>query len=478
MTTRCCIVLFGLLLIQFSHALAAFVLDADSGNNTAQRTWTVTNLDDSPPTLTSNVGTDGITGDASGAGSLSGQSFSVNFVPVSDWNSGNAQTAITGGTFENYIAGLNSSSVSIDGAASAWGVDSGVGNGSRLDTQGEALVLTVASNISEGFSLEFLDVGFTLDTVNDRADFVIYDVSENVALVTQYDVRGLGNLNPGGSILEDGDLVVIGVGASNGDNVYRFNTLTADVSVVVPQPSTGEIVLDAGSGDNTAQRTWTVTNLDNYPPTLVSNVGTDGITGDASGAGSLSGQSFSVNFVPVSDWNSGDAQTAITGGTFEDYIAGLNSSGILIDGAAGGWGVDSGVGNGSRLDTQGEALVLTVSSNLGAGSLLEFLDVGFRLGTANDRADFVIYDVSEDVALVAQYDVRGLGNLDPLGSILEDGDLVIIGVGASNGGNVYQFNTLTVNVSAAVPEPSTAVLAVVSLMGFVAFGSRRRKRAT
>jgi hypothetical protein len=244
MTTKYMALLLGAGLLPATSSQATIILEANNGNNIASHTWTVSDLDNTPPTLTAVPGGDGISGTLSGAGSLSGQSFGMVFTGVLDWNATAAQTAIAGGTFETYVAGLTA--CNIDGAANAWGVNSGAtdSNANRFTEQGEAIVLRMdTSNLASTSSLELSGLGWSLATANDYVDFVAYDVSEDVAHLTRWDKRGLGGVISSTVTLGDGDIVIFGVGASNGANAYRLNNLTMDViAAVIPEPATLPLV--------------------------------------------------------------------------------------------------------------------------------------------------------------------------------------------------------------------------------------------
>ena len=209
---------------------------------------------------------------------------------------------------------------------------------------------------------------------------------------------------------------------------------------------TGNIILDNNDAGNSVSKTWTISDLNS------SNLSVSGNSAAVSGQPSASGvldpsDSFTLQATSVIGWNEVDAKTAMEGDSFGSYLAGLVPG--KIDGISGGtMGPDSRAvytndsattfGDGSQ-----EALVYTVdTANLTSGQLY-LMKIGFSLGTANDRMDFVIFDVSENKFMEQKWN-SGLSVSGSWG--LEHGDKIILGTGASNGGNEYRVGNVTLDV--------------------------------
>jgi hypothetical protein len=208
----------------------------------------------------------------------------------------------------------------------------------------------------------------------------------------------------------------------------------------------GNIVLDNNDSSRSETKTWTVSNLNSTNPPVSGSSAT--ATGILSAAGQFGfGESFSLTASSVINWDSAAAQSAISAGTFSNYLASLPTG--RMSGLAGGdIGPDSSsvytndnpqtFGKGSK-----EALVYTVdTSNLNSGRLY-LLSASWGLQTAGDRMDFVVYDASAN-KLIKQ---RWNADLDISGNwALDHGDKIIFGTGASNGANEYRISTLTLDV--------------------------------
>lgn len=222
------------------------------------------------------------------------------------------------------------------------------------------------------------------------------------------------------------------------------------------------LILDTvGRRNSVSSITWTVSDLDTTP-TLVSNPVPNNNTDDDTVTGSSDGASgaFAVTFTSAIGWVAADAQTAITGGTFETYVSGLTGATITTLANPSGWGVnDSKIGD-------GEVLIMTWdTSSLTGNSAISLTDVGYGLTGGTDQIDFIIWDASADVAVVNQQNI-GLAATNPQNVFLESGDLVVIGALESD----FRFNTLTVT---AVPEPSTILMLSGLLFVCAIFGRRR-----
>lgn len=217
---------------------ASLILDQNTADNRLTRTWTVNALENSPPTLTSDPVGDIISGSLSGGAALTGQSFGITFTAAQGWDSTASQTATTNGTLLTYLGGLTAANT--NGANvlpnDGWGVNSGAG-ANRFDP-GDAMIMTWdTSGLDITSQLALSEVDFNVFAETNRLDFVIYDVSANAAIFSDFNL----NVNPtdnvsGNWILDDGDLVVIAGGSSSTGDGFRFDSLTVDIAAV-PEPS-------------------------------------------------------------------------------------------------------------------------------------------------------------------------------------------------------------------------------------------------
>ncbi|NJL19095.1 MAG: hypothetical protein HC901_01990 [Bdellovibrionaceae bacterium] len=223
------------------------VLDNNDSSNTTTKTWTVSNLNNTNPTVTGTSGT--ANGTVSAAGQLDpGDSFSLSASAVINWNSTNAQTAISNGTFGAYLASLPAGR--IQGSSGNIGPDSRtVFSGDDPQSFGqnsqEAMVYTVNTSNLQDVSLYFLAASWALGSAGDRLDFLIFDVSENKVIKQRWNA----DLNISGSwALDHGDKIIFGTGASNGANEYRLSTLTLDVvEINYPPAFTADPIVEANA---------------------------------------------------------------------------------------------------------------------------------------------------------------------------------------------------------------------------------------
>lgn len=236
------------------------VLNNNDGANTATKTWVFADLNSANPPIGGSVAE--ATGQFSGAGNLDASQFSLTVSSVMGWNTIDAQTAAINDTFGNYLAGLESGRV--DGLRDGTlGADSRVvyadddpatlGQGTP-----EALVYTVdAENLIWG-DLYLLKMHFTLFGINDRCDVVIYDVSANELIAAYWDFATQTDSVSGDWKLDDGDMIIIGTGLSNGMNEFRVNTLELDVITdpSAPTPPAVPTGLTAVGGDGVINLDW------------------------------------------------------------------------------------------------------------------------------------------------------------------------------------------------------------------------------
>ena len=211
------------------------------------------------------------------------------------------------------------------------------------------------------------------------------------------------------------------------------------------------------SGSETPTKTWTVTDLNNTPPA----VSYGAAAGTLAGAGAFAGiEEFSVTASARYGWNTANAQTAVSGGTFSSYLTGLATVGIgAINGPPASFAVDSSSATTdaepTRFNGTSEVLVLTVdTSGLSAGAVLTFQSILFQIYTDDDRTDFLVYDISADSVVEAQWNANYNGSSDSVSGswTLGHGDQVIIATGSDNGAAVWRIDTLALDVTAGAPD--------------------------
>ncbi|VGO23539.1 hypothetical protein [Pontiella sulfatireligans] len=250
-------------LIGAMSAQASVIFELDSGQAGLTRQWVATDLNNTAPTVTGD-NTPQAGGTFSAAGNIDlAASITFNFSAASNWNASAAQANITAGTFGTYISGLTAATV--DGGGNSlsgepifgFGVDNGdgLGNGSTLEAQGEVLFLEVKnSGLSVSQSVLLQQVDFNLMTAGDRTDFLVYNKTDNTITFQEWDMKYNGTTagspiddGVGGSwVLNDGDIVVMGVGVSGGPTEkWRAADFTFDV---IPEPATLGMVAACGAG--------------------------------------------------------------------------------------------------------------------------------------------------------------------------------------------------------------------------------------
>lgn len=207
--------------------------------NEADKTWTMANLNQVNPTVS--TGNGNTTGFFSGAGNFEhDESFSIMADAFAGWNTDAAMDAVVAGTFTNYLYGLTNVNVWAISSGEL-GVDSSVvagdlkpkviGNGVAPN---EVMVFKVnLNNLASADRIIFKNVTFQLYALEDRTDFLIYRqrtgaVMKQIWDQCLYDDNEVAGHWP----LEDGDLIVVGTGKSMGAAIgYRVSTLAFNIEV-------------------------------------------------------------------------------------------------------------------------------------------------------------------------------------------------------------------------------------------------------
>ena len=209
-------------------------LDNNDDSNPSSMTWTLSGLSQTNPVVVGNTAV--ASGMVSTGGDLgAGDGFSLTLTSVIGWNATNAQAAIANNNFSSYLTGLTPGKV--DGfQGGLMGADSRAVYGGDIshrigENSQEALVYTIGPvNLSAG-ALYLREVSFAYYGVDDRTDFVIYDVSENRVVKAGWDANYNAPDSVGGSWkLASGDKIIVGAGASTGAQWFRVDKLTFDVA--------------------------------------------------------------------------------------------------------------------------------------------------------------------------------------------------------------------------------------------------------
>ena len=223
------------------------VLKNTDGAETADKTWTLSGLNLTDPTVSTANGT--ATGFFSGMGNFDPtEQVSLVADGLVGWNTADAQAAAAGGTFDTYLSGLTNVGI---GALQTgeFGVDSGAGDAENTriggtGTPNEAMVFTVdLSNLLSADHITLSSIKLHQFVAADRADFVIVDASEGTLAVQAWDTSYNGSDSIDGEWqLEDGDRIVIGTGTSMGSEIgYRITSLTLDVDAAPNVPPAVQI---------------------------------------------------------------------------------------------------------------------------------------------------------------------------------------------------------------------------------------------
>lgn len=226
-----------MVLIGAGVAQASIILDQTANHDRTSFTWTVSDLNLSPPTVNTSAGSIAVpTGDLTAG--QAGQSFNITFQATGNWN---ASVASTTGDIGNYLANLGYGAT-INGVNNYWAINSAGDNDiNTISTNSEALVATINTDTLTD-TLILKDMGMQLVNVGDNADLLVFDASSNAWSYSAWDV-GAASYNGGDVVLENGDMIVVAGASMN--NGWRFDTLTVDV---IPEPATLGLVTAFGAG--------------------------------------------------------------------------------------------------------------------------------------------------------------------------------------------------------------------------------------
>ena len=241
------------------HTGDVLVVNGDSAN-TATKIWTLSNLNNTNPTVTGTVGT--TTGAFTSAGVLgAGDSFSFTVSSVMNWSGTAAQAALLTNGFGSYLNSLPAGKIGV--FQFNLGVDSSAiypgDNANTLNGTNEALVYTFnTSNLSTG-RLFLTSFNFANYLASASTDFVIYDSAGNQVTVQYWD-SNYGSTYGGIAynsefLLQNGYKIVVGTGASNTNSSWRASSPQLDIvagSTVPPDLTLAQYVYWAASYGGTA----------------------------------------------------------------------------------------------------------------------------------------------------------------------------------------------------------------------------------
>jgi hypothetical protein len=190
-------------------------------------------------------------------------------------------------------------------------------------------------------------------------------------------------------------------------------------------------------------QTWKISNL-NGNPSVTNGTVTNILTGIG---GFNTNDSISLTARGYYGWNTANGQVAASNGTLSAYISGLQLVSLGALPSIGDIGVNSSsVTNDDFVDRLGgtpgndEVIVFTVDlSQLSVTNSIALTAVNLSSFTAaNDRADYAVYDSTGNNLVFASWNAQ---NGSTNGNwTLKNGDLILIGMGSSGGGNnVFRF---------------------------------------
>jgi len=241
-----------------------------------------------------------------------------------------------------------------------------------------------------------------------------------------------------------------------------MNKFISLIIVAVAGAASAQVVLENTDSAETATKTWSITDLNNTNPTVSSENAT--ATGTFTDAGNFQAlERFSLIASARYGWNSADAQSAVSGSSFSNYLAGLSVAGIgaILTGEMGvdssGYTVDADV---TRFTSNNEVFVIEVdASSLSSGSLITLQKVLFQVYTADDRTDFMVYDASANTVVEAQWNANYNGSGDALSGswTLGHGDQIIFATGSDNGSAFWRIDQMTFDATAGSDVPDTEV---------------------
>ncbi len=241
------------------HTGDVLVVNGDSAN-TATKTWTLSSLNNTNPTVTGTAGT--TSGAFTGAGAMgAGDSFSFTVSSVMNWSGNTAQAALLTNGFGSYLNSLPAGKIGV--FQFNLGVDSTAinpgDNANTLNGTNEALVYTFStSNLSTG-RLFLTSFNFANYLASASSDFVIYDPSGNQVTVQYWD-SNYGSTYGGCAynsefLLQNGYKIVVGTGASNTNSSWRASSPQLDIvtgSTVPPDLTLAQYVYWTASYGGTA----------------------------------------------------------------------------------------------------------------------------------------------------------------------------------------------------------------------------------
>ncbi len=222
---------------------ASLILDLQRIPSLDERTASISNLDASPPSITSDDNDIVISsGSLSNASDLNNsETIGIRITAVNDWNFSVAtDDSITTDT-NTYLSNLKATAgADFDGNNGGWGVD-GSGDSDSLvdlDSGGEAFLLEFTiSSLPPQRQLDFRLTGLGMDSVGtgDIFNYAVFDSTGNTISASASNQAAssfVGDLN---LTIGNGDTIVFGHGGGS----FRFASFSINM---VPEPSTAALL--------------------------------------------------------------------------------------------------------------------------------------------------------------------------------------------------------------------------------------------
>lgn len=224
--------------------------------------------------------------------------------------------------------------------------------------------------------------------------------------------------------------------------------------------ASGQIVFRNTIHQDSQDRTWTISDLENTNPTTSSNASATGLLSSA-GSGDLTGHSISIHGKAVYGWNSTTALSHADGSdsslTFAEYLNSLSAA--YINGVGGGdFGIDkkgaAPDSHGSRFTNQDEAIIFTFDTpGFDVRSRIKLQGFDFQSFAQAGRFDVFLFDASEGplvggvpegkVSIV--YQDRNTKTPFRGNFSIDSGDKLIIATSLTNTSK-YRFSRMTLDV--------------------------------
>ncbi|VGO23534.1 sulfatase-like hydrolase/transferase [Pontiella sulfatireligans] len=227
----CRLIVLMPLVAMLGMAQAQIVLESTNGSEQPVKIWTVSDLNSTPPSVSTANGT--AAGTLTGAGDFTGsEQFTLTASARYGWDTANARAATN--SFGAYLSGLTVAGIgALNGPPAVFGVDSSAAatdeNNTAFTGTSELLILTAdTSGLSVGAGLSLKSLVFNIYDIAAFTDFLVYDVSANAVVEAQWNQHYSAEAVIGDWTLDDGDMVLIATGTDNTSTKWRITSVTLD----------------------------------------------------------------------------------------------------------------------------------------------------------------------------------------------------------------------------------------------------------